>query len=370
MNERGFALPITIFLIAILTLMLGSTFTRAATENQIAGGSKATVDALYVAQAGMQKYLGQDFTIVNRPLSGDSVRLDVQGGYAWIVPEVLQTPADTMDNFRYIIRSTGYATDPSQGSTPLATHTVAQFADWQTSWLSAPPAVLIAANGALTYPSILGQTDIIGSDLYPCGITVPSITGVVAPADTIGQVVTYLDPTNATITGNPNYPNPRSGSAYFWAQQAGIQWDSVVAGAFTPDYTTLRDRDFTGFSSQMIMGDLTTGSALGGSGILIFTGDLDINGSFFLWYGLILVGGKVRIATQYGAQILGSVVTGLNHLLAGPPPDRTELVAPSTRWFNARMRLQYSSCYIQQALSSEKGFIPIENTWIDNWATF
>ncbi len=97
MNERGFALPITIFLIAILTIMLGSTFTRAATENQIAGGSKATVDALYVAQAGLEKYFGQAFSSTSRPLAGDSLRLDVPGGFAWVVPEVLRTPADTMD---------------------------------------------------------------------------------------------------------------------------------------------------------------------------------------------------------------------------------------------------------------------------------
>ncbi len=139
MNERGFALPITIFLIAILTLMLGSAFTRAATENQIAGGSKATVDALFVAEAGLQKYFSQDFTDLEspRPLSGDSVRLDVPGGWAWVVPDVLKTPADTMDNFRYIIRSTGYVEDPNDRSIPLASRTVAQFADWQTPWLDA-----------------------------------------------------------------------------------------------------------------------------------------------------------------------------------------------------------------------------------------
>ncbi len=144
-DDRGVALPLTIFVIAILTLMLGATFTRAATESRIAAGSKWAVDALFVAQAGLEKYLGQDFTASDRPLLEDSMRLDVPGGWAWVVPDVLMTPADTMLDFRYIIRSTGYVEDPSQPGNALASHTVAQFADWQTAWLDAPRTALTAA---------------------------------------------------------------------------------------------------------------------------------------------------------------------------------------------------------------------------------
>ncbi len=61
-DDRGFALPLTLFLIAVLTLMLGATFTRAATEIRIAAGSKSAMDALFVAQSGLEKYFGQDFT--------------------------------------------------------------------------------------------------------------------------------------------------------------------------------------------------------------------------------------------------------------------------------------------------------------------
>ena len=141
----------------------------------------------------------------NRPLSGDSVRLDVPGGWAWIVPEVLQTPADTMDNFRFIIRSTGYATDPSQGSTSLATHTVAQFADWQTPWLSVPSAALIAANGVQAIARN-GPIRITGIDLA-CGATIPAIAGVRVPADPM-----YLDVAAATVTRTPAGPPTRLNS--------------------------------------------------------------------------------------------------------------------------------------------------------------
>lgn len=363
MNERGFALPITLFLIAILTLMLGSAFTRAATESQIAGGSKATVDALFVAQAGLQKYFGEDFTMVNRPLSGDSVRLDVPGGWAWIVPEVLQTPADTMDNFRYIIRSTGYAEDPQQPGSPLAVHTVAQFADWQTPWLSAPSAALIAANGVLTFNGG-GTIRIDGTDLS-CGVNEPAVD-LLVPADTVGQAVTYLDPTYATW-GNPPAPTP-AGTAYFWADSAGIEWDSILAGTFQANHSSFQQGDWS-YSSQLVTGDLALGGWWKlGTGILIVTGDLDITSRYFFWYGIILVGGELTISTRYSATISGAVITGLNHLTSGPPPGRTQLWEP--RSSGRTLQLRYSSCYIQRALSSEKGFIPIENTWIDNWATF
>lgn len=361
MDERGFALPITLFLIAILTLMLGSSFSRVATENQIAGSSKSTVDALFVAQAGLERYFGQDFTSVNRPLSGDSVRLEMQGGYAWIVPEVLQTPADTMDNFRYIIRSTGYATDPNQGSTTLATHTVAQFADWQTPWLSAPPSALIAANGVRARRKSKGSILVTGDDLLPSCATIPAIAGVWVPADPM-----YLDVQEATVIPDPS---TQSGTPLSVADLTGIEWNSVVSGAYKARYNSLQDGDNT-YPSQLVDGDYaigSTGSSLSGTGILIVTGDLDILGSDWTWKGIILVGGRMWISTDQGGQIEGAVITGLNHLLAGPPPDNlTQLEAPET----GEMRLQFSSCYIQQALGSERGFIPIENTWIDNWATF
>ncbi len=189
------------------------------------------------------------------------MRLDVPSGWAWIVPKVLQTPADTMDNFRYIIRSTGYATDPSQGSTSLATHTVAQFAAWQTPWLSAPSAALIAANGVQAIARN-GPIRITGIDLA-CGATISAMAGVRVPADPM-----YLDVAAATVTRTPAGPPTRLNS------------------------------------------------------------------------------------------------------LQGPPSLRTQLMDRRFAFANPENRVQFSSCYIQQALGSEKGFIPIENTWIDNWATF
>jgi len=367
-DDRGVALPLTIFVIAILTLMLGATFTRAATENRIAASSKWAVSALFVAQAGLEKYLGQDFTASDRPLPEDSMRLDVPGGWAWIVPEVLQTPADTMDNFRYIIRSTGYAEDPQQPGSPLAVHTVAQFGDWQTAWPSAPPAALIAAN-VVQAIALNGPIRITGIDL-PCGATIPTRAAVWVPADTVGQVITYLDVVAAAVTRTPNGPPTQLGTPLSVADLTGIEWDSVVSGAYQAQYNSFQDGDDT-YPSQLIDGNYAIGSgwsSLRGTGILIVTGNLTISGFRWQFRGIILVGGQLTISVDWRSQIEGVVITGLNSL-QGPPPPRTQLMGPSLA-FLSENRVQFNSCNIQRALGSEKGFIPIENTWMDNWATF
>ena len=100
-SERGFALPMTVFLVTLLTVMLTSAFARTATEIVIAESTEAGVDARAIAQSGLQSYFGQNFT--QRPGSGDSIRYNVAGGYAWVVPSVLRAPADTLDDFTFML---------------------------------------------------------------------------------------------------------------------------------------------------------------------------------------------------------------------------------------------------------------------------
>ena len=361
-NERGFALPITLFLIAILTLMLGSAFTRAATENQIAGSSKATVDALFVAQAGLQKYLGQDFTDLDspRPLSGDSVRLDVPGGWAWVVPDVLQTPADTMDNFRYIIRSTGYVVDPNDESTPLASRTVAQFADWQHAWLDAPRAALIAANGLEIESDnveLNGQDQsnplCAGDPLLPAGF------GARLPA---GE---NSDLDDAEFRGSPALLE--LGTQESVAQLVNIDWEAIRAGGFIPDYTSPQNGLTGDFPSQLVAGNYSESiDHFEGEGLLIVTGDLEVvkDRDHWSWRGVILVGGEASIEADH-VYINGTIISGLNYLTGDSPTDDDSDFAGDHEFL-----LHFDSCNIRQSLRFLRGFVPLKNTWIDNWATF
>ncbi len=363
-NDRGFALPITIFLIAILTLMLGSTFTRAATENQIAGGSKASNDATLVAHAGLDKYFGQDFTEAARPLSGDSTRLDVPGGWAWVVPDVLITPADTMRSFRYIIRSTGYAGDPSQPGNALASHTVAQFAGWHRASLDAPRAAIIAANGLdIEKPNESSIVALDGQDqfnpLCAGGPVLPAGFGARLPAGT------NSDLNDATITGSPALLE--LGTRESVAQLVNIDWEAIRAGEFIPDYTSPQNGLTGDFPSQLVDGNHTESrDNFSGEGLLIVTGDLTVSSSkdYWYWRGVILVGGEASIEADH-VYIYGTIISGLNYL-TGDTPTNDDSDFKGDHEF----RLRFDSCNIRKSLRSLKGFIPLENTWIDNWATF
>ena len=358
-DDRGFALPLAIFLIAILTLMLASTFTRAATEHQIAAGSKWTVDALFVAQSGLEKYFGQDFTASDRPLLEDSMRMDVPGGWAWVVPDVLMTPADTMQDFRYIIRSTGYVEDPSQPGYALASHTVAQFADWQTAWLNAPRAALIAANG-LDIES--NDVELDGRDqsnaLCAGDPLLPDGFGARLPA---GR---NSDLHHAEFNGSPALLE--LGTRESVAQLVNIDWEAIRAGGFIPDYTSPQNGLTGDFPSQLVAGNYTESlNNFSGEGLLIVTGDLTVSSSkdYWYWRGVILVGGEASIEADH-VYIYGTIISGLNYLTGDTPDDDSDFRG------DHEFVLRFDSCYIRKSLRSLKGFIPLENTWIDNWATF
>ncbi len=360
-DDRGVALPLTIFVIAILTLMLGATFTRAATEHRIAAGSKWALDALFVAQAGLEKYFGQDFTAFDRPLSGDSMLLDVPGGWAWVVPNVLITPADTMYDFRYIIRSTGYVDDPSQPGNPLARHTVAQFADWQKAWLEAPRAALIAANGLDVDPPIFKvmfdgrdrpNALCAGDPLLPDGF------GARLPASSHND-----DLDDARFNGSPD--TLQLGTRQSVAQLVNIDWAAIRSGAFIPDYTSPQNGLTGDFPSQLVAGNYyESNDHFEGEGLLIVTGNLRVSDSRDHWYwrGVILVGGDAEFESDT-TYIYGRVITGLNFLTGGSPGD-TEIEATQLA------DIRFDSCNIRKSLRSLQGFVPLQNTWIDNWATF
>ena len=81
-SERGFALPTTIFLVTFLTVLLATALARARSDHEVANSGQSVVDALAIAESGLQTYMdGQ----TSRPSDGDSVRINLTGGYADVV---------------------------------------------------------------------------------------------------------------------------------------------------------------------------------------------------------------------------------------------------------------------------------------------
>ena len=93
-DDRGFALPAVIFLVALLTLLLTGRLSRVQADRQIAEASEAMADAFAIAQSGLQNYVGSQTV---RPPDGDSVRINLTGGYASVISHVIRNPADTTE---------------------------------------------------------------------------------------------------------------------------------------------------------------------------------------------------------------------------------------------------------------------------------
>lgn len=348
--EAGFALPFTIFLVTIVTILLAAAFTRATSEHMIARGSDVSLTALSVAQSGLQSFFGDTFSV--RPPEGDSIRYNVANGYAWVYPQVMLRPADTLDNFTYIVRAEGFVIHPNQGSTPVANRTVAQFARWQTGHMDVD-GLLVVPNGIVSQggsPSVA----INGNDL--CSPPDTSIYSIRAPiADSIPFGV-EIDTISGTLTSTRQigWPQPV-------ALGTGVNWNQIVSGDFIPDHTSIQlgDGDYT---SQLVVGDATIANGFG-TGLLIVTGDLTFNGATAQWDGVILVGGQVDFNAGFSV-VFGAIVTGLSEQVS-ISPAASEIGGPGND-----ATLQYASCRIHQALKSLTGFVPIQNARIDNWATY
>src|SRR5574341_710423 len=96
-RERGIALPVPLFIITLMTIMLAAAFARVGAERELAVGSSDAVNALAVAQSGLQRYFAYRDSLRARPRDGDSVRFNVTGGYADVVARVSKRPVtDTL----------------------------------------------------------------------------------------------------------------------------------------------------------------------------------------------------------------------------------------------------------------------------------
>ena len=168
--DAGFALPFAVFLITVLTLMLTAAFAKVEGDRRFADTSGATVSALAIARSGLQSYLGARVT---RPPGGDSLRINVTGGYADVVAYVVRQPADTLANWLFIVRSTGRVIEPTLGADPQAVRTIAQYAQWQTGRIDIRGA-FTAANGLKKKAG--GTIDIRGADQSACGA--PTVLGM------------------------------------------------------------------------------------------------------------------------------------------------------------------------------------------------
>ena len=356
-DQCGFALPLTILVITVMTMLIASANVRARADRIIAESNGSTVGAFAVAQSGLHRYFAYYDSLKVRPVDGDSLRINVPSGYADVVAHKVQSPSDTMQYEVYVVRSTGFLIEPIRGSDPAAQRTVAQFAQWHSAAIRTSGGVIgafTAANGLDV--DLLGGVYVNGFDYDSCLPAAAAVPGILATAASTADPAEF-----DLLTGSPAMSKTGGGSSV--ASNTGIDWPSIANGQFVAEYDAFQPGDLS-YPTMLISGDLSINDGFG-TGLLMVTGDLTLTGSVFNFKGVLLVGGTLRDNTSFSTQVLGVVVTGLNEQLGNSPP------VGQLGGVDAKLTyVRYASCEIRKALNAFVGFEPISNAWIDNWAMY
>ena len=331
--------------------MLATAFVRTTNEHMVASGASATVAVFNIAEAGLDAFFHD--TSSTRPADGDSIRYNLPGGYAWVYAHELQRPADTIaSDFIYLIESRAVLIDPNHGDSAQALRRVYQMARWQTGSIQVDAMLTAAAgihrrSGSSQYT--LEAWDGGGNNICQTGLQIASThTGSTPPAADVED-------------GLPRIVSGASDSAV--AAQTGIRWGDIVSGKYNADHSTVQLGDTSGFTSQLIVGDLFLNSGDRGSGLLIVTDDLytvETGGGEVEWRGIVLVGGELQTDAAL-TDFHGVVVTGLNAMLGIAAP-KTEFGGPGVD-----TDFLYEPCFVEEALKNLTGWIPVEGTRVDNW---
>ena len=385
-NRDGFALPMAILIIAILTAALAAGLAATTAESGISLSRRGQNRADSLAQAGLEQYLvtarrtslcAQAGSKCIADLSAarlvagvaapdtEKVRVSLPGGWADIMAIRVRDTA-TMGGSRqpaiYFVRSRGVSTARTVlagGQRDTAVATVGLYTTYQTNVIN-----ITAAIASLSGVSKQGSSGVIsGND--QCG-----------QANAVAGITTdkgdYTSTGNFAPTGSPPVDTTKTLAQLETA--IGINWSSVKSGAITADFTVPTPDGFP--SSAWFQADTNrwpiihvTSSSYSlpnpGRGLIIADGDFSISGSN-MWSGVILIGGQL---TSNGNNVMsGATVSGLNVLLN--QSVQTSVVSSDNSTFNGNKQYLYNSCSVSLAATGLKFMKPMPNTWMDdlsNW---
>jgi hypothetical protein len=308
-GERGgFALAMVVLLLFAIAVAGAAGFQVVSNEFTLATQNRDSQEALIVARAGLQRFLGETVGVV-----GDSVSYAIGNGIATVTTrKVLEK--DSL-NHLYYIRSEGAVADARAPAFP-ATRVVAQYA-----WHRLNP---IPLNGALWVSG--GSTQLsrsfFGLPAYANGFDHATASdcpggGTAGTAGVVkgsGSLTTSLGATNV---GNPALTTYTGFSAMY--DTVGIRWDILSNPSFPVDFDGTPPSGIPADSFPVVryVGDLTAHFTWSGRGVLIVTGTLT-PGWGFDWEGIILAG-ALRDAGWFSPYVKGMLIAGLN----GPNPSIT-----------------------------------------------
>lgn len=355
-ERRGFAIPVAILVIMVLTIMVAGGFSLVSAERRSVADQKSQISAFRLAEQGLEIFLVRRDSLLKNttgytkvPGAKDSVRIPMTGGYADVSLTRLR-PVIGSQSGLYVVRSKGVETAGAYAGTPQGVRTVAQYVLWEP----APMQVLagwtalsgIQKNGGA---GTLGGIDVCGDSAAVAGVAVPVNPGYTGktvavgdpPVDTIAPDSVAID-WNAIVNQNIIEPT---------ITIPGGSWPTAALEAAYADpnsnYYPIIRINLPEFSLPS-----------SGKGMIIATGHISINGSTG-WKGILLVGND--IVSNGDNTVEGATISGLNVKLGTYVPSSTA---------NGTKNYFYNSCEVSKAASTMGALVTLRNTWVDNWVEY
>ena len=362
--RRGFALPLALFFIAIMTVTLTASFMMTSGERRSNDSQAAQQRAYNNAAVGLEAYIGDrgtQFKLTGAPaVNEQEQRFQISTSNldsAYILARRLRAESGTPGQPTYIpalyaVRSRGIHRGSKLPGVDNAERSVGMLAVYEKGNLS-----VLAGWTSLSGMRKNGASGLL-SGVDNCG-KLGTLAGIAVPTGGFSG-------SDAAMAGDP--PIKYLGTQAETNAAVKINWDgikngSVINADFVDSWPTAAQYDdpnfwpiihWTGDRSIALPKIHATQR-----GMLIIDGDLKLDGGV-TWDGIILVGGNIE--SNGTNTVYGAIVTGLDEKI-GEDVISNELG-------NGTKIYQYDSCNVEKATASMGSLRALRNTFIDNWRSF
>ncbi|MDQ6885881.1 MAG: hypothetical protein M3068_01170 [Gemmatimonadota bacterium] len=345
--RSGFALPMVIITMALLTVALAATLALLGSERRVTDNQRMQQVAFGLAQTGLERRLTKAGAFA---VAGDSTRIALSGGYADVIITPVKKGTDTT-RWIYVVRSHGVSTRGALAGTPAAERTIAQLATYNYK----PMSVLA------TFTALAGVTKSGGSGALDGRPAVDSCR--FTHQDSVaGVAVDSAHPYTGGTAPQGKPPILNLGGPAAAASSVKIDWAGILNGSALTPTVTIPGGSWPSFPAGsyptiLVKVPGTWTLPTDGQGVLIVEHSLDI--ASHDWKGAVLVGDDF---TGKGTRTFdGAVVTGLNAKLGLSPPPST---VTGTIFF------RYNACELYYATRNFQTLVVLKNAWADNWPVY
>lgn len=340
-RRSGFALFLVVLFLFAIALAGAAGFRLVQTEALRARQNVEGEQALSVAEAGLQWFLGR-----HRGRVPDTVRYELNGGTAVVTPRRIMSLSSRED--LYLVTVEGSYTDPRFPQVP-SRRVVRQYATYDAMPLRyVAPLMTTAARVRIRNESRVHGADQAAGGECP-GAPAGGIAGVVARA----QVQTSG---GGGIFATPQGLTP--GSFQGVVDTVALNWTVLSDPAFPVDFDGIWPNfgllPADSFPLIRWNGNLSANWARSGRGVLIVTGTLTIPPiAFWEWDGIVVAGRLANVSAWGYFALYGALIAGL-----GSEHPNLDLDQGS---------LFHHSCDFRKAARSLAHFTPVGGSW---WEEF